>query len=412
MWKKKRIFASEMTIRQLTLAALALLASATAQGQYVKLTGDTSRTALYFNADRVWDYNLYEHSRWGGGLRLVVHPARLVFDEVAADASLGYGVYDEQWKYGVALTERRHGNTFYQRFRRDYFAAGSRRMDSPWSDGGQPLGSFWARRMTDETRVTLGMHRRTGRCRWAVEGEWRRRGMLFDGNRLLYLNQGESIGRSRLVAARLMMSLTCGFSAQLELGHILDPPGGGSPHLARLLTRYNRTFRLSPLLLKVYAQAGVTPPATEYADMFDLGGTYGAPVLLGNNLATARPNEFTANLFGLVSLRLRTAKPLYRVYSTLFSVGSNPVPFVGVNAAWGRLWGQGTDGRLVQQGILLQAPDRGIAEPVAGVDGLVRWGVVDWGAAVVYRLVPPSASYHLATPADNLTVLITASLTL
>lgn len=400
-----------MKIRQLTLATIVLLTTASAHGQYIKVAGKAEGTALYINTEKVWDYNLYEHSRWGGGLRLVAHPAQTTFKEIAAEAYLGYGVFDEQWKYGAVLTEKTSSGTLYQCFVHDYFATGSRRLTNPWDGTSQMLPTFWARRMTDESRVNLGHHWRSARLLLAAEAEWRRRGMLFDGNGLLYVNQGEVIDHSNLVATRLMMRHNIGFSVQLELGYIFDTIGGVSPYLARMLTCYNNSFHFSPFTLYIYVQAGITPQGTSYVDMFDLGGTYGVPLLIGNNLAIARPNEFTANVFGLFSILLKTMKPLYKIYSSFFSVGSNPMPFVGINAAWGHLWGQAVDGSLTQQGISMQAPCYGIAEPVAGVNGLIRWGAVDWGIAAAYRLVPKTASYHF-DPHANLTLLFTANLIL
>lgn len=383
---------------------------ATARGQHLKIVGDAKGTALYFNSDKLWDYNLYEHSRWGGGLRLVAHPSRFIFNEVAADAYLGYGVKDEQWKYGVGLTEKirgsRHDGTCYQRFVRDYFAAGSRRIANPWSGAGQLLGGFWALRMTDEMRATAGYRWQTASWKTAIEGEWRRRGMLFDNSRLLYFNQGAAIEYGNLAAARAVLRHKSGFSAQLEIGYIFNT----HKRLARLLTQYDRTFRLSPFTLRLYCQAGLTPPETDYADLFDLGGTYGAPLLLGNNLVTAHPNEFIANAFGLVSMRMQTAKPIYSLYSSLFNIGSRPVPFIGLNVAWGTLWGEAADGSHTCSQIDIQSPNHAIAEPMAGVYGLVRWGVVDWGFAAVYRLVPPSAAYRRPNPTDNIALLLTASL--
>ena len=59
---------------------------------------------------------------------------------------------------------------------------------------------------------------------------------------------------------------------------------------------------------------------------------------------------------------------------------------MGINGAVGALSGMDAEGRLTHEGLTLQAPHRGVAEAFAGIDGVVRWGVVDWGVAVARRI--------------------------
>lgn len=390
-----------------TLLTLILLAAAAwgAYGQETLLLGNAERTALYLDPGRIWNYNHYEHSRWGVGLRLVTHPHHFIFNKIDASAYLGYGLHDQQWKGGIGLSEhwrgsRLHG-VFYQRAVRDFRAAGSRRIANPWNESGQLLGDFMARRMTDEQSITLGHRWHTARWRWAVEATWGKRGWLFDENRLLFLGT-DNINYANFLHLRLLLRHSCGVSAMLEAA-----PDGS---MARLLADYRRNIPLGFFSLDIFAQAGITPEQNEYIDMFDLGGMWGAPVYTGHSLITARPNEFTTNAFTLLNLRFQTSKPLYKIYSSLFNVGSNPVPFVAFNAVWGMLWNQDTDGQMPWRSTYLQAPNRGIVEPTVGVNGLIRFGLVDWGLAFTYRYVPDSAPYHFSPESSNFVLLITASL--
>ena len=388
-----------------TLLILLLLATVTAaRGQYLRLAGDTNRTALYLDASRIWNYNLYEHSRWGGGLLLSTHPQRFIFSRIDAEGYLGYGTFDEQWKYGIALTEYVRNSPFhsaiYQRFEHDYFAAGSRHLANPWS-GGQLLGGFMSHRMTEERLVTFGYRWNTLPWRWAVEFDWGERRPLFDEAQLLYARQ-ELLNYQRFGRLRLLLRHSSGFAAQYELF--------GDWKTMRLLAEYRRSIPLPFLKLDLYTQGGVTPKSNAYVDLFDLGGTWDAPVYIGNNLPTVSPNEFTANAFTLLSLRLQTARPLYSLYNNLFSVGSNPRPFVGLTAFWGTLWGQDANGRKTLETFVLQSPYEGLLEPVVGVDGIVRWGAVDLGAAIAYRIAPHSAPYHRNSVTQNLVLLISATL--
>lgn len=88
-------------MRKGLLIAFMLLAPLGAVAQQVRLRGDTAGTALYLDIDRVWCYNLYEHSRWGAGL--TVENAR---KGLAVSVWGGYGVEDMEVKGGVALRGR------------------------------------------------------------------------------------------------------------------------------------------------------------------------------------------------------------------------------------------------------------------------------------------------------------------
>ena len=80
------------------------------------------------------------------------------------------------------------------------------------------------------------------------------------------------------------------------------------------------------------------------------------------------------------------------------------------NAAWGMLWDEDEDGLKIHDELNLMSPTMGIAEAGAGISGLLRFGMVDWGGLVVYRLTPSSAFYHLPDSKDNLAWLITATM--
>ena len=88
------------------------------------------------------------------------------------------------------------------------------------------------------------------------------------------------------------------------------------------------------------------------------------------------------------------------------------MPFVGLNIAWGLLRGMDTDGMLLHDDLTLQAPHLGIVEPVLGVNGLLRWGAVDWGLSVAWRIVPYDAPYRFTKASNNLSLMVTALLTL
>ncbi len=88
--------------RHLLLTVL-LLPSTVAWGQYIPLYTSQNGASLQFNLDRLWSYNLYEHSRWGGGLKWTLAPRRVDGPLISFDGYVGYGVLDRQWKGGLGF---------------------------------------------------------------------------------------------------------------------------------------------------------------------------------------------------------------------------------------------------------------------------------------------------------------------
>ncbi|MBR6440845.1 MAG: hypothetical protein IKS44_02210, partial [Bacteroidales bacterium] len=105
------------------MTALWLCLGATAAGQYVPLHRG-ARGSWYLNLDRLWNYNLYEQSRWGAGLRY----GSVLWD---VEGYAGYGMLDRQLKGGVSGALHLGGSTLYAGAARDYQAAGSRRLSVP-----------------------------------------------------------------------------------------------------------------------------------------------------------------------------------------------------------------------------------------------------------------------------------------
>lgn len=373
--------------RLLVVCAL-LSVGGTATAQYVELVS----RKLYFDLDKLWNYNLYERSRWGGGLKFTPR------DGIDITGYVGYGVRDQQWKGGLGFAAKlpwshRQG-VVYLNVGRDYFAAASRQMKAVNLTDVSGLSAFMSRRMSDRLYVRAGYRWKNAAMSYTVDGMLFDGGRLFADRRLLYKIDGDDVMPENGGEVRLVASHRCGLSAELTGSYLVSP----DRMTLRLLTQYDKSHVLGPFNLITFAQAGITSPNAPYIYMFDLGGTYGAPIHFRNALLTAEPNEFTANYFAFTSLRLAMRKPLYKVYSQFFAVGSNPLPQVGLNAAWGDLWSHESDlgsfppaGYVYQDGVTMQSPSHGVLEVLVGIDGLIKWGLVDYGATITYR-VPLSES--------------------
>lgn len=394
------------------LILILLAVACGANAQRVRLFGNPDRGALYFNLDRIWTYNLYEHSRWGGGFHFTM-PIPFTFARKRDyDVYFGYSCTTRQWKGGLSLgwhlRGSKHDATLYTSISHDFATAGGRTLaESSRSDLGS-MATFMSQRMSEQTLLVVGLSRELFGATLSAEGHWFRGFRLYDNDGLHYRMRGDEMPREDGWEARFTCDIPAGIILQLQTG-VLEPD---SRRFTRLLAQYHHLFKYDHLNFSVFAQGGLTTQGTPYTYLFDLGGTFGAPICFNNCLLMALPNEFTANRFLLMSLRLETAKPLYRLYSRLLSIGSLPVPFIGINLTGGVLDNMADDGSLCYEGLWLQAPHRGIVEPVIGIDGIFRWGAVDWGVAAAYRLTPQGVPYHYSETNRNISFMVTAKLVL
>ena len=396
---KKSVFLHSLNqMRRLSAILLFLLIQAL-HAQVFTVVPNGNGGGLAVDLHYLWRYNLYEHSRWGLGM---------AYDSDSAQrwhvvANVGYGLRDKQLKWGLGasrLMDSEHGGRFYIIACREYSAAGNRRMQATDITDPGCLASFMSLRMSDQTSVTGGYRWSTPLLAGIVDLRLFCGGRLFNNDGPLYRKDGDTIAPENGIELRLHCAAG-GFAAEAVIGTTWP----AHKPVAQLLVEYSRTFHLSPFTFHLHAQTGITPPNTPYIYMFDLGGTLGSPLFFRNSLLTIHPCEYTANLFASASSLLRLSSPLFSVYNRVLALGMAPRPFLGIDAEWGMMWGQDGDGRIHYEGLDLQAPCHGVAEAVVGVDGLLRWGVVDYGCAVACGFIPHATSLRW-------TILLSAELSL
>ena len=386
-----------------------MLLPAMAMGQYITLWHNDKGSSLQFDVDRLWSYNLYEHSRWGGGLKYDIALKGKTFDILSLDGYVAYGCEDRRFKWGAKADFQGYApgkSHSYIEFFHDLTNDGSRSLNKYSIRDFTASGSFMTRLFSDTYRLTIGNCTRAKHNHvFGVELRLSHERYMWGGINLAEWNDFLS---QNYLEGHLYFSNTSGWKGDLAAGYTTGIEAD-SMLFVRVLTQFDHLYSFSVFNIHLFLQGGLTSLAVPYSRMFDLGGTFGAPLYFRNSLLTARPNEFTANTFAFLSLRFGPSNPLCRLWSPLLQMGTYPVPFVALHAAWGHLWGQRDDGRLWDS-LELQAPHLGIGEAIAGVDGLFRWGLVDWGVAVAYRLTPPQAPYHFTQTQDNLALLVTAAL--
>ena len=387
-------------------------------GQLISLSHDGGGP-LWIDADKVYNYNQYEKSRWGLGFQWgwqanEIDTTHYGWDRLSAGAYVGYGYADQRFKWGANVSlwgNPKLDEHFHLSFFHDLTPDASRTLPSPGITILTLPASFMTRLYSDTWRLSASYTRRMGKRTFEnIELRLSRERALHDNVNLYYpasYSDLKDLYHYDFLEGKFSVHHTSGWSAEMTFGTFRFYDGfdslfsysnleSGNVFL-RLLVQYERTHRFSFLELQLFGQGGIVkgPNGVPYSRRFDLGGSWGSPLILTHSLLTARQNEFTASTFALVAMKLTTQNPLFEYYNPFVALGTAPHPFVLCNGAWGN-----------------PAPEKGIGEVGAGIDGLLVWGLVDWGLGVVYRLTPTSAVYHLTEPKNNFALFFTATLEL
>lgn len=381
------------------------------QAQLLSLAHDGGGP-LWIDMDRIYNYNQYEKSRWGLGLRYGYQISELksgdsFFDRLSVGAYFGYGYADQRVKWGADAyfwTDLRRQGKVYAAYFHDLTPEATRTMNNYNLINFNASGSFMNRLFSDTRRLTAGYSTRlTGHETLGLELRLSDERKLHDLANIYYPQTDadwDALEHTRFAEARLFFEHDLGLRGELTAGYTTGEWWVDTGYFVRLLLQYDQVFPVGRMLnFQVYAQGGLTFNGTPFSRLFNLGGTSGSAILFERSLLTARVDEFFANRFVLTCLRFGFSKPLFKYNSKLLQVGTAPRPFLLFDAAWGDMWDIQNIG-----------PDKGIAEVGAGIDGIIRWGRVDWGLALAYRLTPSDAYYHFADSKDNLTIVFTAAL--
>lgn len=395
------------------LAILLLLFPALViEAQSIRLTRYRAATALYLDAERLYNFNLYERHRFELGLTWVIPnescpEAKYFLGQWTLKGYGAYGVGDKDFKLGGSAQLRlptKSNVRLQMSTYKDLERAASRRLSSyrmlsPAMNTGY-VSSRYVGVRGGELSV-LATPRKGFDFKIGLRQTWE--DYRFDAQVLLYPavlpQERAEVRMFSELSSRL--SWTKGIIADLRVGRMED----SSEHFyLRSLLQYTSPKRLSGI--SFFAQLGFATEGSPYSRMFDISGTANAIYFFRNTFLTVAPNTFTANLFANVCVNYTAELPLWELS------WSSPHPFLQLNTLWGHLFGQDATGFLYWDGLPLQSPNLGIAEMSTGFDGLVHWGLFDLGFGVAYRLCPTAASYFSEDPTQNFAFTIVADLIL
>ncbi len=414
-------------MRKNWIIALLLLPTLCVEAQSIRLTRYDAPNALYLNADRLYNFNMYERSRFELGFAWVspsetAAQQRKVFGQWCLTPYIAYGTGDRAWKYGMGAQLRLPGKGDVRLLLwayNDVERAASRqlaeyRMLIQSLNDGLVTSRFVGVKgggldLTATPRRGLDL-------RVGLLQTWEN--YLFDGTGCLYPARDESQksptsmfteARARIDWQKCVTLLLRGGRVRIENGN----SGQGATANFQLSTlNFQLKYYWQALAqydadlgntgLHLFAQTGYASQEAPYSRMFDLSGTAYAMYFFKHSFLTVRPNRFAANLFAHVCLNYTAPLPLWELS------WSAPHPFLQVNAMWGHLLGQDAQGQRLWEGLPLQSPNKGLLEPATGFDRLVHWGLLDIGFGVAYQICPVSTNYIYDNIEDNIAFTIVA----
>jgi len=366
---------------------LTLAAALPAGAQSIRLTPYRAPTALYADLGRLFNYNLHEHARFEADLAWVLPnegatDPKVFLGQWTLGGYVAYGVHDQAWKYGSSVSLRLPGNHDVRvgmSVKDDLEQAASRRMEAYNMVQTSQNTSYVASRFS-HVQAVEGMvsWRFAPRWRSSVAARYSREQMLFGDS---------SAARYSEMKVRVDYKAQSQFSVLVQPG--LEWSAAGTRPYVRTLAQY--AYGDLQKGLHLWAQTGYATalqgqhPEAPETRRFDISGTGGTPYYFEHTFLTIPPNTLSTDLFAHLCAKYTAPEPLWQ------SSFSNPRAFLQANVAVLKT----QDSKLLT-----------LLEPATGFDGILRWGILDMGVAVAYRITP----FDTINPTDNIAFAIVARL--
>lgn len=434
--------------KKLYICLLFILFSLTkgAVSQSLFLTRSFGHTTIGFDINSLYNYNIYEGHRVGGSAFVsfpVKNDKRYGSDFQNNFNITGYGAYgltDKAWKYGGEVEFRMPCNTFrnaFVGFNHDIEIVGQHNFSTYQLLNTISNSGYFSSRFSSIDRLSIGFtlalpHAMSLMTKYRHSREM----LLFSSSTLLYpsIFVDEALTPSSFDEVNLRLSLLPSSSSKRGRAIVDIIAGYATPHedgasstlFCRLVAQYEHSFHLgtnnNPLTL--FSQAGSTIlPNTPVSRRFNISGSGGSYYYFNNSFLTVRPNAFMTDIFVILKAHYALSKPLWTLSF------SKPKPFIQAAGLWGALrtdksfgecatfdliTGQFTSPDIMptHETIMLFAPFQGLAEFAAGIEDLIRWNLIDVGAAVAYKITSKKALYYSDNIFGNLAVMVVAKLAL
>ena len=366
----------------------------------------------YVNIDlnKLYNYNLYEHSRWGLGLETNDKLSRWI----SVGGYFGYGTEDKDWKYGGNLNfyfDRYKNRNLGFAYSQDLEATGNTSFNKYQlininNNSVYTFSRFQSVRKA-EAFYTMPLMRYTSA---KLSLSYSRESYLYTNDALLYPHRdGVAPGfTSDFAEASLSLEWkykqerirTPDFEFQVNRSSsfptikLLYTRGlslfDADKEFNRLQLEYTQNITTRNLnLFTIYASAGHVSKNAPYSRLFNVIGTNNMSFYFNNAFLTIAPYSFTSTDYINVCLRYNWNKSLWD-----FKLSKPQLSFQ-LNSIIGT-----SHGITTVDGIDIQAPEKGIIEGAICINDLLVYNTTKWGIGVAYK----QSSYNSPAFTDNMAI--------
>lgn len=385
------------------LYALLLTMPDLATGQHIRLPLVKQPGNLYLDASRLFNYNIYEGSRWGAGLLYTHDLNNRNHTQLGIDGYLGYGTADQRYKYGCGLYLRnsnKHRSSLAINYLNDIEQIASRSLNSYNIVNIEQNSHYYSSRYNAIQRIGIQLSGNPAPQHQLTLG------YAYSHERPLYNHEGPIYPTANQLAGPLQKynewTIHYRYSNRLQLrlthGNTLDPD---TYRYLRLIGQYERQWRLENNdNIRLYIQGGASIGDVPLSRMFDLSGTAGSHIYFTNTFLTIRPNTLMTDRYAMAGIRHTCGWRLYDI-----SI-SKPQPFWQLNGMWGHL----SNSHTAYAEWELQAPEYGILEPAIGLHNILCIKGMNIGAALAYQIDIEQLAHDLSVPAtERIALMISAT---
>ena len=373
------------------------------------LSGKIKIKQFAIDINKIFNYNGYEHSRWGLGVEWNVAKW------LCPSGYFGYGVNDKEWKYGGALDFffDRYKNYDLQLFyRRDLEMAASTKTNDYALldiDGNTEYAveHFYKERAAG-AKLSLPLWRHVkGTASFTYSREtpmYDSTGIFFSHNLLDDLSTDDfaEIGLSltyekndKIRLPKYEISLGTEFShPMINISYTRGVPLFDAEHsYNRLLVSYMQNFQMQHYgTLRLFSQLGYVDSDVPYSRLFAVTGTRNVVYYFRNSFLTLNPHRFVSDRFANLCISFKFARPFWRLKY------SKPKAMLQLNGIVGT-----AKNTMSIDGMPLQAPEKGILEPCVAINDIITYSSITLGAGYAYRI----SAYNSIYEKENMAVFMT-----
>ncbi len=365
---------------------------------------------INIDLNKLYNYNLYERSRWGLGLETNDKLSRWM----SVGGYFGYGVEDNGWKYGGNLNfyfDRYKNRNLGFAYSQDLEAAANTLFNQYQMININNNVSYTFNRFQSVRKAEAFYKMPLIRYTTAkLSLSYSRESYLYTNDGLLYPHRDGVASGITSDFAEASLSLEWKYKQQ----RIRTPEfefkvnrSWSYPTIKLLYTRglslFNADKEFNRLHLEytqniitrnfnqfsIYASAGHVSKNAPYSRMFNVIGTGNFIYYFNNSFLTLRPYSFTSTDYANICLRYDWNKSLWNTKLSKPQLSFQLNSIIGTSHGINKV-----------DGIDIQAPEKGIVEGAICINDLLIFNISKWGIGVAYRL----SSYNSPTPVDNMAI--------